>query len=159
MKGERVVFTLGTSTRSLEEFVSILRSRGIERVCDVRSFPTSRRYPHFSREPLEASLRQAGVDYIWLGRKLGGYRKGGYLAYTGTPEYIEGLEELESCASGAPTAVVCAEMLPWKCHRRFIAASLGDRGWRVVHVIDTERDWIPKEKTAPLPFPDDPARK
>ncbi len=140
---EKTVFTLGTSKRSMGDFIDLLHARGIRGVCDVRSFPVSRRYPHFSREPFAAALREAGISYAWLGDKLGGYRKGGYEAHMLSAEFLAGLEDLERLAEEAPSAVVCAELLPWRCHRRHIAAALVDRGWRVVHVIDAERDWVP----------------
>lgn len=138
---EKAVFTLGTSTRSMEDFLALLGSRRIVRVADVRSFPTSRRCPHFSSRSLAASLAAAGVAYRWFGEELGGYREGGYRAHMETPQFLAGLAELERWAAEAPTAVVCAELLPWRCHRRFIARALEERGWKVVHVIDTARDW------------------
>jgi len=141
----RIVYTLGTSTRTMDEFLEILAVKGIRRVCDVRSFPTSRRFPHFTQQAFAASLREAGFEYFWLGERLGGYRKGGYAAHMESEGFERGLEELEELAAGAPTAVVCAELLPWKCHRRFIASALEDRGWEVVHVLDSSRDWIPRE--------------
>ncbi|NPV60313.1 MAG: DUF488 domain-containing protein [Actinobacteria bacterium] len=146
---EKTIFTLGTSTRSLEDFIDILLSRGISRVCDVRSFPASRRYPHFAREPLSAALEQAGIAYVWMGESLGGYRKGGYEAHMRGPVFLAGLEELERMAAEEPTALVCAEMHPWKCHRRHIATALRERAWRVVHIIDAKRDWVP----SPVPLP------
>ena len=148
----KVVYTLGTSTRTMEEFLDLLALRGIARICDVRSFPTSSRYLHFNREVLAASLREAGYDYRWLGETLGGYRKGGYEAHMRSREFEEGMEELERLAREMPTAVVCAELLPWKCHRRFIASALRQRGWRVVHVIDAERDWVPRERPGTVPL-------
>lgn len=138
------IYSLGTSTRSMKEFLDILKLKGITQVCDVRSFPTSKRYPHFSKRPLAASLREAGISYTWLGGDLGGYRKGGYESHMDTPDFLKGLEELESIASAAPTAFICAELLPWKCHRRFIAGALQAKGWKVVHVIDATRDWVPQ---------------
>ena len=144
------LYTLGTSTRSLEEFLDILRARGITRVCDVRSFPGSRRHPQFSRENLTASLQEAGLDYVWLGNELGGYRKGGYESHMQTDLFRAGLAQLEGLAAEAPAAVVCAEALPWKCHRRFIAGALEERGWDVVHVIDASRDWTPGERGTKL---------
>lgn len=150
------VFTLGTSTRTREEFLAVLQAWGIRRVCDVRSFPTSRRYPHFSREALSTYLEAHGVDYRFLGGLLGGYRKGGYQAHMQTPDFKSGMEELERAAAETPTAVVCAELLPWKCHRRFIARALEERGWKVVHVIDARRSWTPR-RNAPQPalYPDE----
>lgn len=158
MKGEKVtgpgprrtVYSLGTSTRSLQEFLDILQLKGITQVCDVRSFPTSTRFPHFSSRPLAASLREAGIAYFWLGEALGGYRKSGYESHMRTPEFMEGLEELERLASRAPTTFICAELLPWKCHRRFIGSALRDRGWRVTHIIDAAREWVPHPRDETL---------
>lgn len=127
----------------MEEFIAILRARGISRVCDVRHFPGSRRYPHFSREAFSAALRAAEIDYVWLGEQLGGYRKGGYEAHMRTAEFALGLDELRRLASEKATAVVCAEALPRRCHRRFIAMALEKTGWEVVHVLDLSRDWEP----------------
>lgn len=135
------LYTLGTSTRTLEEFLEVLRAWGIAVVCDVRSFPTSRRYPHFSKENLSISLPGAGFRYQWLGELLGGYRQGGYPAYMETPPFLEGLRQLEEIAASAPTAVVCAELMPWRCHRRFIAARMEERGWEVIHIRDAGGKW------------------
>ena len=151
----KVVYTLGTSTRTMEEFLGLLALRGIARICDVRSFPTSRRYPHFSREAFATSLKEAGYDYRWVGESLGGYRKGGYEAHMRSREFEEGMEELERLAGEVPTAVVCAELLPWRCHRRHIAAALQQRGWRVVHVIDAEREWVPRDRPETVPLLED----
>ncbi len=151
-KPRGVVYTLGTSTRSMQDFLALLRGKGISLVCDVRSFPGSRRYPQFSKEALAAALEVEGISYRWLGEKLGGYRKGGYLAHMETPDFAAGLRELEDCASRTPTAMVCAELLPWKCHRRLIAGALEERGWEVVHIIDATRDWKPARVEQRLPL-------
>lgn len=139
-----VVFTLGTSTRTPEEFVACCRAFGITCVADVRRFPTSRKYPQFVREAFAAFLRDARIDYAHLGPPLGGYRTGGYEAHMATAAFREGLEALEGLARAAPTAVVCSERLPWRCHRRFIARALAARGWRVVHIIEPGRVWTPE---------------
>jgi len=146
----RVIYTLGTSTRSMDDLIGILEARGIARLCDVRSFPSSKRYPRFSQEPFAASVLGAGIDYVWLGKQLGGYRKGGYEAHMETADFKKGLEELERLASEAPSVVVCAEALPWRCHRRFIAGALEERDWKVVHIIDAGRDWVPGERRVTL---------
>ncbi|RJP32516.1 MAG: DUF488 domain-containing protein [Actinobacteria bacterium] len=163
MKGEgtagerRVIFTLGTSTRGMHEFLDILQARGITLVCDVRSFPASSRHPHFSRQPFSQALRKGGIEYKWLGDGLGGYRKAGYEAHMKTADFERGLEALEGLALRSRTAVVCAEALPWRCHRRHIAQALEERGWNVVHIIDISRDWTPAQRpTIPL-FKGDPA--
>jgi uncharacterized protein (DUF488 family) len=151
-KARGMIYTLGTSTRSTEDFLAILRAKGISMVCDVRSFPGSRRYPHFSSEALAASLEKEGMSYRWLGSKLGGYRKGGYTGHMETPDFAAGLLELEDYASRTPTVIICAELLPWKCHRRFIAGALEERGWVIVHIIDATRDWRPARMEQRLPL-------
>jgi len=143
--GKPVIYTLGTSTRALREFLEILERYGIALVADVRRFPASKRYPHFNRPGLSAQLSANGIAYHYLGDKLGGYRPGGYEAYIRTETFREGVEELASLAKSAPTAILCSERFPWKCHRRFIAARLAAEGWRVVHIIDAERVYIPPD--------------
>jgi len=135
-----VVYTLGTSTRSREEFLRLLCHFGISQVADVRRFPTSR-LQHFQQDNLAQFLREAGIGYIYLGKELGGYRQGGYRKYTATVDFQEGLGRLEEEARRKPTTILCAERLPWKCHRRFIAAELERRGWRIIHIIDEKRTW------------------
>jgi len=138
------IYTLGTSTRSLPEFVEILDFYTILRVVDVRRFPTSR-LDHFRKENLEGALMARGLEYFYLGHDLGGYRKGGYEAYTASPEFNRGVEALISVARKGTTVFICAERLPWKCHRRFIAATLEEKGWHVVHLIERDRIWTGKQ--------------
>lgn len=135
---KKIIFTLGTSNRTLEEFVQILRTNSIEMVTDVRSFPTSK-FPHFKKEALIESLGEKGLGYYFLGKELGGYRKGGYEAYTQTHDYLRGVELLERLASRCRCAILCAERLPWRCHRRFIGRSMQERGWQVLHIIEEGR--------------------
>jgi len=149
MSEEKIVFTLGTSNRRFAELVHLLRSKAIEMVVDVRSFPTSK-FPHFKKETLSQSLGEAGLGYLYLGKELGGYRRGGYEAYTQTLDYLVGMELLERMASRCRCAVLCAERLPRRCHRRFIGRSLQQRGWKVVHIIKEGRIWedqIPDENS------------
>jgi uncharacterized protein (DUF488 family) len=136
------LFTLGTSRRSEEDFVEILLAYGIERVIDVRSFPRGS-LPHFHKTALEALLGENLIDYRWLGRELGGFRKGGYEAYTRTAEFMAGVDALVALASEKPSVLLCAERFPWKCHRRWIARELGRRGWRVEHILDKGKTWSP----------------
>jgi len=110
---------------------------------DVRRFPTSK-FPHFKQETLSQSLGEERLGYYYLGKELGGYRKGGYEAYTQTYDYLRGLELLERMASRCRCAILCAERLPWRCHRRFIGRSLRERGWQVGHIIDEKRLWEDK---------------
>lgn len=143
----KLVYSLGTSTRSRDEFIRLLNRYGIELVVDVRRFPVSR-LEHFNRQELVKLLTGSGIDYLYLGDELGGYRRGGYLAFMGTEKFTEGVEMLEAAVWGRVAAIMCAERLPWRCHRRFIAAELGRRGWSVTHIIDEERVWIAGEGSA-----------
>jgi uncharacterized protein (DUF488 family) len=138
-----IIYTIGTSTRAEKEFLKLLRCYQIETVIDVRSFPQSR-FEHFKKDNLTKKLKTEGINYIYLGKELGGFRKGGYLAYTKTTPYQDGISHLEEIGREGITAFICAERFPWKCHRRFIAASLEERGWRVEHIIEENRVWRPK---------------
>ena len=139
---ERVVYTAGTGTRSAAEFVDLLSGKGVELVVDVRRYPSSR-FEHFCRENLAGLLGENGIGYLYMGEELGGYRRGGYRRFVETPEFRAGLQRLEEIAGGQRTAFVCAERLPYRCHRRFIALELEKHGWQVVHLIDKDRVWSP----------------
>ncbi len=141
-------YSLGTSTRTTKEFVGILQTYNIAVAVDVRSFPQSR-FPHFHQAELGRLLSENGIEYVYLGRELGGYRRGGYESYTGTSSYNHGLERLEEIAGCKTTAFFCAERLPWRCHRRFIGTSLQERGWEVVHIIEEGRIWRPRSHAQP----------
>lgn len=138
-----LVYTLGTSDRTPEEFLSLLAGLGIEAVADVRRFPTSR-FPHFRQEALAPLLQRAGFDYVHLGEKLGGYRSTGYEAFVSTAEFQQGLSQLEELARVRRVVVLCAERLPWRCHRRFIGRELARHGFTLEHVIDEKRRWVPR---------------
>jgi len=138
---KKIIYTIGTSTRRLKEFVDALKYYGMERIIDVRHFPTSSRFPHFKRERLNRSLPRKGIDYIFLGEKLGGYRPGGYEAHMKTAEFEEGLGEMEKVAGEKVSAFFCAEKLFWRCHRRFIADALVKKGWEVHHIIEKGRQY------------------
>ncbi|MBI4709770.1 MAG: DUF488 domain-containing protein [Nitrospirae bacterium] len=138
----RKIYTLGTGQRSAEDFIEIINSYGIEAVIDVRSFPKSK-FEHFRNENLEPLLRGEGFTYHHLGRELGGFRKGGYEAYTHTAEFESGINKLECLAAEKLSVIICAEHFPWKCHRRFIARALHQKGWAVEHIIDKGKVWAP----------------
>ncbi len=140
---ERLIYTLGTSRRTEEDFVEILNSYGIEALVDVRRFPRSG-IPAYNRESLERLASENGIEYHFLGGALGGFRKGGYQEYTLTEAFRRGIERLEAVACRRLSVVVCAERFPWKCHRRWIARELAGRGWRVLHIIDKGRVWEPR---------------
>jgi uncharacterized protein (DUF488 family) len=146
------VWTVGHSTRSLPEFLAILAAYGIEAVADVRRFPGSRRQPQYNKPALAATLHTAGIDYISL-PALGGRRQPtakaprsawrhrafqGYADHLDSDEFADGLFELLLLAWGLRTAVMCAELLWWRCHRRMIADVLVSVGARVVHIRDAK---------------------
>ncbi len=137
------VFTLGTSTRSEEDFVEILLFYGISTVVDVRSFPKSK-IPTFTQAYLSDLLQREGLKYCFLGRELGGLRKGGYDAYTETDAFRLGVDRLEEIAAVSTAVIICVERFPWKCHRRWIARELHRRGWTIEHINDKGKVWIPK---------------
>lgn len=145
-----MIYTVGHGSRSIGEFTGLLREAGIECLVDVRAYPASRRHPQFAREALERSLADAGIRTVWEGEALGGRRKAdgssphlalknaGFRAYAGhmeTQAFREGLDRLVETARGLRSAVMCAERLPWQCHRNLIADSLVARGVRVLHLI------------------------
>ena len=144
MLAESTIYTVGTSTRTKEEFIELLRHYHLTIVADVRSFPQSR-FEHFNRENLAKMLSEFAIGYIYLGKELGGYRKGGYRAYTQTSAYQAGILKLEQIAQNGSTAFMCAERFAWKCHRRFIASTLEQRGWKVLHIIEKDRVWSPSK--------------
>ena len=139
---DKLIYTLGTSTRSPDEFIELLSNYKVETVVDVRRFPSSR-FEHFHRENLERLLPEAGIGYIYMGEELGGYRRGGYKNFTATAPFQAGLDKLAEIARQKRAAIVCAERFPWRCHRRFIALELEKRGWQVSHIIDKGRVWVP----------------
>jgi uncharacterized protein (DUF488 family) len=136
------IYTLGTGIRGLEDFIEILNSYDIKAVIDVRSFPKSK-FEHFHRINLESCLQAEMMQYHYLGKELGGFRKGGYEHYTHLEDFASGIQQLEDIASKKLSVVICAERFPWKCHRRFIARALQQRGWSVEHIIDKGKVWVP----------------
>jgi uncharacterized protein (DUF488 family) len=152
------VFTIGHSTRTWEEFLELLRAHGIERVVDVRSIPKSRHNPQFNRETLSRKLRGARIGYVHLS-KLGGLRHArrdspnmgwrnasfrGFADYMQTKEFEQGLQRLIKLARLKKTAIMCAEAVPWRCHRSLIADALTVRGIRAEDIISGNRTQIHK---------------
>lgn len=136
------IYTLGTDRRSEEDFIEILLAYDISSLIDVRSFPKSR-IPIFVRENLKNLLEREGIAYHFLGKELGGFRKGGYVSYLVSDAFSLGVDLLESIAAANTSVVICAERFPWKCHRKWIARELQKRGWQVEHIIDKGKVWIP----------------
>lgn len=146
---DATLWTIGHSTRSWEEFLSLLRERGIELLVDVRHFPSSKHVPWTNKDALAASATAAGIAYEHL-QDLGGYRdtrsdspntgwryRGfrGYADYMGSAEFEAALERLVGWARVRRTAIMCAEAVPWKCHRGLLSDALLIRGVRVVHIL------------------------
>jgi uncharacterized protein (DUF488 family) len=147
-----ILYTIGHSTRTLDELVSALKAHGIKTLVDIRAFPMSRRLPHFNREALEHSLPEQGIRYVWM-KALGGYRKAtrkdsphtalrnanfrNYADYTLTPEFEEAASELVELANASPTAYMCAERVYFRCHRMIVSDWLVANGHEVLH-IDAE---------------------
>jgi uncharacterized protein (DUF488 family) len=143
------VWTIGHSTRSLEEFIELLKSQRIQVLADVRQFPGSRRLPHFNKEALAASLAAADIDYVHF-LELGGRRRArpdspntawrneafrGYADYMMTDAFRGGIERLLEVAARKRTAIMCAEALWWQCHRGLISDYLKAAGHEVIHIM------------------------
>ena len=163
------IYTLGTSNRSIKEFLEILKSYQIQTVIDVRRWPTSKWFEHFKKENLEKILSENNIKYLHF-EKLGGYRSGGYEDYTKTKEFKEALKELIKIvyppqilkkfgrARNKNLAIICAEKLPWKCHRAYIARELerdppatlppkrAPKKFEIIHIIEKDRLWQPKKE-------------
>lgn len=140
---------MGHTTRSIEEFILVLKNYHIEIVADIRIIPRSRYNPQFEGSHLEKSLEENGMSYIHI-RELGGLRNPrkdsqnmewrntsfrGYADHMETEEFARGLEILEKIAKDHPTIIVCAEAVPWRCHRSLVADALTLRGWSVEHIM------------------------
>src|SRR5579872_2423861 len=143
------LFTIGHSTRPLEELAALLRENGVRQLLDVRTVPRSRHNPQFNSDALAVSLSERGIAYVHR-PQLGGLRKPrrdsmnmgwknesfrGYADYMQTPEFEQALTGLMAEAGQSPTVIMCAEALPWRCHRSLIADALSVRGVEVRHIM------------------------
>ena len=143
------LWTIGHSSRTIEELVDLLWTHGVAHVADVRRFAGSRKHPHFAPEPLARSLADAGVRFTPF-PELGGRRRPrpdsphaawrndafrGYADHMDTPEFAAGAERLAAIARGDRVAVMCAEAVWWRCHRSLIADCFKAHGWEVLHVL------------------------
>jgi uncharacterized protein (DUF488 family) len=145
------VYTIGHSTRTIDEFIDLLKKQEIEVLVDIRSFPMSRRLPHFNRENMEESLAEAQIEYRWM-KDLGGRRKRllkdspnialrneafrNYADYMLTPQFGDAIEELLQLAANKRTAYMCAEALYFRCHRMLVSDYLTAHGHDVRHILD-----------------------
>lgn len=144
------IWTIGHSARPVDELIRILEAYGIELLVDVRRFPGSRKNPQYSEASLDRSLGAAGIAYHWIG-ELGGRRRPdadspnqawrhpafrAYADHVETEEFAQGLFELLLLARGLRTAIMCSEILWWRCHRRLVSDVLVSLGVRVIHIRD-----------------------
>lgn len=144
-----VLYTIGHSTRSLEELIEALRAHQIQTLVDIRAFPMSRRLPQFNRDSLEKTLPAAGIRYVWM-KALGGYRKKSleespnialrnqsfrnYADYMLTPEFEQAAAELITLTESSRTAYMCAERVYFRCHRMLVSDWLVAHGHEVLHI-------------------------
>jgi uncharacterized protein (DUF488 family) len=149
MESAGTIFTIGHSTRTIEELIALLKAHGVRAVADVRSLPGSRRLPQFNADALAISLPEAGIEYHPF-KSLGGRRHTtkdsintawrnasfrGYADFMQTPAFAAGLEDLMKLARHIPTTTMCAEAVPWRCHRSMISDALIVRGWTVLDIM------------------------
>jgi uncharacterized protein (DUF488 family) len=132
------LWTIGHGSRKIDEFILLLKENCIELLIDVRRFPTSKT-DHFKREKLRELISSKGIEYEWLGDKLGGFRKGGYESYMQTEEFKEGIRELVEKASKKRVCIMCLEISPKGCHRRFISMHLGKEGHDIFHILSKSK--------------------
>ena len=143
------VFTIGHSTRTIGEFVELLHAQGVRQLVDIRTIPRSRHNPQFGQDQLPGSLAEASIRYSYLA-KLGGLRSSrqdslnagwrnasfrSYADYMQTDDFAAGVDELVALAEKAPTAIMCAEAVPWRCHRSLVGDALLVRGLEVLDII------------------------
>lgn len=149
-----VLHTLGHSTHPIERFVELLGTHRIATLADVRSFPSSKRWPQFNQEPLAEAVGRASIEYKWL-KRLGGRRPKtrtdsphtawtlaafrSYADYCDTDDFAAGLAELVEVATASRTAIMCSEGLWWRCHRRIVSDQMTVRGWQVWHILPNGR--------------------
>jgi uncharacterized protein (DUF488 family) len=143
------IYTIGHSNRSIEFFIGMLRSFGIQVLADVRSMPGSKYNPQFNRAALMKSLEEAGIKYLHF-PGLGGKQTGlaGYGAYMKTPLFGAAIKELEQTAQKEKVAYMCAEAGWQQCHRAFISDFLKSAGWEVIHITDVGKS-IPHPESRP----------
>jgi uncharacterized protein (DUF488 family) len=154
------IFTIGHSTRPVEEFIALLKTYGVTCLVDIRTVPRSRHNPQFNGDALREALQPRGIEYVAL-RALGGLRHArkdssntgwrnasfrGYADYMQTEEFGQGLEQLIALSRHRRTAIMCAEALPWRCHRSLVADALGVRGIPVIEIL-SETDYRPHKLT------------
>lgn len=150
---EHIIYTIGHSTHSIDEFIKMLQSFGVKHLVDIRSFPGSKKFPYFNKENLEVSLKENGINYTHI-KELGGRRKvqknsintrwrnesfRAYADYMETESFQKGIAQLETIASKQTTAYMCSEAVWWRCHRSMVSDYLKAKGWKVLHIMSIEK--------------------
>jgi uncharacterized protein (DUF488 family) len=153
MPADKSIYTIGHSTRTLEHFISILQSFNVQVLVDIRSYPGSKRYPHFNKENLEITLPEKNINYIHL-KSLGGRKATkpdskntgwrhpafrGYADYMETNEFKNGIEQLENIAINHITAYMCSEAVWWRFHRSLVSDYLRLNEWQVFHIMEINK--------------------
>jgi uncharacterized protein (DUF488 family) len=148
--GNKMIWTIGHSTRTIDEFIKMLQSFQIRVLVDVRNYPGSRRYPHFNKEALEISLAKNDIQYVHI-KDLGGRRKPkpdsintmwrneafrGYADYMETDDFKKAVEQLQMLGNKYRIAFMCSEAVWWRCHRSLISDYLKSNGWTVMHIME-----------------------
>jgi len=148
MKNKQI-YTIGHSTREIEEFIAILKENNIDLLVDIRRYPSSRKFPQFHSKELEESLKKEKIDYIWM-EDLGGRRKvnkdskntkwrketfRAYADYMETESFNKAMEKLEELAKENNVVYMCAEAVWWSCHRSLISDYLKAKNWKVIHLM------------------------
>lgn len=149
-----MIYTIGHSTRPIDEFIDLLRSHDITQLVDIRTIPKSRHNPQYGQESLQESIEEAGIAYVYL-KALGGLRSSSkdsindawrnksfrnYADYMQTDAFAEGVEELIKLASEKTTAIMCAEAVPWRCHRSLVSDALLARGIESCEIISASSE-------------------
>jgi uncharacterized protein (DUF488 family) len=150
---QMTIYTVGHSTRPIEDFIALLAAHGVEQLIDIRTIPRSRTNPQFNRDTLPKTLERAGIEYLHI-PELGGLRHArpdspntawrnasfrGYADYMQTPEFAEAVARLIEIGQKKQTAIMCAEAVPWRCHRSLVADALTARGAPVEDILSATR--------------------
>jgi uncharacterized protein (DUF488 family) len=149
-----MIYTIGHSTHPIDEFISLLEHYNVKQLVDIRSVPGSRHNPQYGQAALEKSLESKDITYTYM-KKLGGWRRGpegqenagwrnasfrSYADYMQTTEFADGIDDLIAVAEKAPTVIMCAEAVPWRCHRSLVGDALLVRGIEVHDIMSSTND-------------------
>lgn len=133
VKNKAKIWTIGHGRRSVDCFLKLLKKHRIQVLVDVRRFPTSR-LEHFRSDVMRQWLQKEGISYVWLGNELGGYRSGGYEKHMNSEIFVNGVSSLLKIAQEKNTCIMCLEVDPKYCHRRFISRYIENKGFEIIHI-------------------------